>query len=212
MTQSPPVKVSHLLYVKGNTCIVRYGVIISFLHLLQLLKMNMKLKNPATYEEHLVIRFSNKTNVCLVLIHVQIVELCGEGAINKGNLRKWCHLFKESSTMCSHTSPLIHAHYWTVQPGKFSSVLLHTVPILHQVIITCFSTSRNYWPTGLKNNQEIKRLVERRGRDLFWWRLTKAGPMTWQVPEITWRLCGEVGNVFTNMLQKRFLKILYKAL
>ena len=90
-----------------------------FSHLLQSLKMNMRIENPATYEVQLVIRFLKSNNVCLVLIHMQIVEVCGEGAKNEGNVSKWCCLFKEGSTMCSHTSPLIYAHQWTVQLGNF---------------------------------------------------------------------------------------------
>ena len=31
-------------------------------------------------------------------IHTQIVEVQGEGAVNKGNMRKWCRLFKEGRT------------------------------------------------------------------------------------------------------------------
>jgi len=44
--------------------------------------------------------------------------------------------------------------------GKFSSIL-HTVPILQQVIITCFSTSRNFWPArvwGATRRQKTCRL------------------------------------------------------
>jgi len=82
-----------------------------FSHLLQPLKMNMKIENPATIEVQLVIRFLKSKNVCLVPIHMQIVEVCGEGAKNEGNVRKWCRKFKEGSTMCSHTSPLIYTHY-----------------------------------------------------------------------------------------------------
>jgi hypothetical protein len=36
-----------------------------------------------------VIRFLNYKNVSLVEIHWQIVEAYGEGAMSKGNVRKW---------------------------------------------------------------------------------------------------------------------------
>jgi hypothetical protein len=42
---------------------------------------------------------------------MQVVEVCGEGAKNEKNVRKWCHFFEEGSTMCSHTSQPIYAHY-----------------------------------------------------------------------------------------------------
>jgi hypothetical protein len=45
-----------------------------------------------------VIQFLNAKYVCPVEIQRQIVEVYGEGAVNKGNVRKWCLLFKEGRT------------------------------------------------------------------------------------------------------------------
>lgn len=42
-----------------------------------------------------MIRFLKAKNVRPVKIHWQIVEVYGEGAVNEGNVRKWCRLFKE---------------------------------------------------------------------------------------------------------------------
>lgn len=39
--------------------------------------------------------FLSTKNVRSVKMHSQIVEVYGEGALNEGNLRKWCLLFKE---------------------------------------------------------------------------------------------------------------------
>jgi len=68
-----------------------------FSHSLQPLKMNMKIENLTTDEVQLVIWFLKSKNACLVLIHRQIVEVCGEGAKNKRNVRKWCRLFKKGT-------------------------------------------------------------------------------------------------------------------
>jgi hypothetical protein len=37
----------------------------------------------------LEMQFLSDKNICLVEIHWQIVEAFGEGAVNKGNVRKW---------------------------------------------------------------------------------------------------------------------------
>jgi hypothetical protein len=59
--------------------------------------MNTKIENPTTCEVRSVIRFSDAENVRLAGIHRQIGEVCDEGAINEGNVRKWCRLFKEGT-------------------------------------------------------------------------------------------------------------------
>jgi hypothetical protein len=43
-------------------------------------------------------RFLNTKNVRLAEIRRRIVEVSGEGAMNRGNVRKWCRLFKEGRT------------------------------------------------------------------------------------------------------------------
>ena len=45
-----------------------------------------------------VIRFLNTKNVRLTEIRRRAVEVCCEGAMNRGNVRKWCRLFKEGRT------------------------------------------------------------------------------------------------------------------
>jgi len=95
---------------------------------------------------------------------MQTVEVRGEGAKNGGNVRKWCHLFKEGSTMCSHTSPLIYA-LLNSSAGQFSSILLHTVPFLHPAIITYFSTLQENLANQYEERPKDKRLAERFGSD-----------------------------------------------
>jgi hypothetical protein len=57
--------------------------------------MNSNIENHNTCEVWSVIRFLNAKNFRPVEIHRQIVEVCGEGAMNEGNVRKWCPLFNE---------------------------------------------------------------------------------------------------------------------
>ena len=68
----------------------------------------------------------------------KVFELNGVGAVNEGNVRKWCRLFKEGRTTRDQTSPPVQAHYWNSSRGKFSSTL-HTVPNLFKCV-TYFST------------------------------------------------------------------------
>jgi hypothetical protein len=105
----------------------------------------MKVENQATCETWSAIQFSNSKNVRPGEIDRQIVEVYYESARNKGNMRKWCRLFQEGTTMHDCMPPSVHAHYSNSSSGKFSGIP-HTVLILHQVIITHFSTSRNFWP------------------------------------------------------------------
>jgi hypothetical protein len=60
--------------------------------------MNTKFKNSATCEVCLVIRFVNGKNVHLAQIQREIVDVYGEGAVNKGNVRRCFRLFKEGRT------------------------------------------------------------------------------------------------------------------
>jgi hypothetical protein len=76
-----------------------------------------------------VIQFLNAKNVCPVEIQRQMVEVYGEGAVNEGNVKKWCWLLKEGRTEvhvewsgCANSSC-----------GKFSSNL-------STVSAFCFST------------------------------------------------------------------------
>ena len=76
-----------------------------------------------------------------------------EGAMNEENASKWCLLSKEGEN---------NLHEWgmklarTLQLGKFLSIL-HLVPTLHQVVITCVHTARNFLAgCNLTNDQEKK--------------------------------------------------------
>jgi hypothetical protein len=60
--------------------------------------MNVKDEDPATCEVQTVIGLLNTKNVHLAEIHRQIVEVYGKNAMNEGNVRKWCWLFKEGRT------------------------------------------------------------------------------------------------------------------
>jgi hypothetical protein len=60
--------------------------------------MNANMKNSAACEVQSVITSSNDKNVCPAEIHRQIVEVYDEGAINEGNVRKWCRLFNVGRT------------------------------------------------------------------------------------------------------------------
>jgi hypothetical protein len=42
-----------------------------------------------------VIRFLKTINVYLAEIQRQVVEVYSEGAVNEGNVRKWCWMFRE---------------------------------------------------------------------------------------------------------------------
>jgi hypothetical protein len=54
-------------------------------------------------------QFLNDKNVCLVEIHWQIVEAYGEGAMNNGNVRRWCG-FKEGRITVWNE---VGAHIWS---------------------------------------------------------------------------------------------------
>jgi len=41
-----------------------------------------------------------------------------------------------------------------------TSSIFHTVPILHQVIITCFSTLKSFWLPSLRIDQETEDVVQ----------------------------------------------------
>ena len=66
-----------------------------FSHFLQSLKMKTKTDRPATCEVPPEIRFLNAENFRPAEIYKQVVEAYGECALNEGNMRKWCRLFKE---------------------------------------------------------------------------------------------------------------------
>jgi hypothetical protein len=45
-----------------------------------------------------VIKFLNAKNLLKAEIHRKFVEVYGDGAVNEGNVRKWCRLFEEGRT------------------------------------------------------------------------------------------------------------------
>jgi hypothetical protein len=127
-----PIKASHLLYVKRNMCCI---VCHTFLTPICCNSWRWTWNSCYLWRQ-LVIRFLNYKNVCLVEIHWQIVETYGEGAMNKGNMTKWCWLFKEGRTIVWNE---VGAHLWSriIWKKKWMHKLGKT---LHQVISTCFST------------------------------------------------------------------------
>jgi hypothetical protein len=74
----------------------------------------------------------------------------------------------------------MHMNYSKKPNGKLLSIL-HILQTLHQVIITCFSTSRNFRPATVRNEQEGKEFVHAWLKGLvamlFEKRHTKAGPI-----------------------------------
>lgn len=68
-------------------------------------------------------------------IHGQTVEVHGEGGVNRGNVRKWCRLFKESRTNVREEERSVRTN---TTSRKFLTIV-HADPNLHQMIITCFS-------------------------------------------------------------------------
>jgi hypothetical protein len=97
------------------------------------------MENPATDEVSLVIQFLKTKDFCPVEIHRQIVEVCVEGKMNEGYVRKWywlCKKARQRATACRN------ACYANSSRRSFSSIF-STVPTLRQVILTCFSSSRN---------------------------------------------------------------------
>jgi hypothetical protein len=82
--------------------------------------------------------FLNAKNILPAEIFGKVVEVYVEGAINEGGLRKWCLLLKEVRTKLLDEVP----------SGRHSLVmhdLKENVPTLHQVIFTCFPSSRYFW-------------------------------------------------------------------
>jgi histone-lysine N-methyltransferase SETMAR len=53
----------------------------------------MSITNPTDYEVLLVFRFLSTKNIRPTKIRCQLVEVYGEGVMNKGNVCKWCCLF-----------------------------------------------------------------------------------------------------------------------
>jgi len=101
--------------------------------------MQTKIANPTTYEVGSVMMMLSTNNVHLAEVHRHIDEVCGEGAINEGSMRKWCRLVKEGRTVV-HDEQSRHANS---SRGRFLG-MPHMVATLHQIIITCFATSRNF--------------------------------------------------------------------
>lgn len=103
--------------------------------------MQTKIANPTTCEVGSVIIMLSTNTVHLAEIHRHIDEVYGEGAINGESMRKWCRLVKDGRTVV-HDEQSGHANS---SRGRFSW-MPYMVATLHQIIITCFTTSRNFWP------------------------------------------------------------------
>jgi hypothetical protein len=56
------------------------------------------------------LRFLNAKNFRQTEIHRQSVQVYGERAMNEGDVRKWCRLFKEGKTVLSGRATYFHKH------------------------------------------------------------------------------------------------------
>jgi hypothetical protein len=76
-----------------------------------------------------MMRHFKTSNVLPADIHKQIFEVKGERAMNEGNMRKWCRLFKEGRKLCD-MSPTVQEHYSKNSSGNFqvSSMQSHLAP------------------------------------------------------------------------------------
>jgi hypothetical protein len=74
-------------------------------------------------------------------------------------MRKWYQLLQEGTTTHDHLLPPIHVHYLNRTSGKFSSTL-HTILILHQVIITFPHLTKFLVDKSLKSEQEMKHTAQ----------------------------------------------------
>lgn len=126
------------LCVKWKTCVAFYTVII-FLLYMPLLKKRTNITNPATCEVGSVTMILNTNNVHLAEINSHIDEVLW-WRWNKGSMGKWCGVVKEGRTIvCDEQSGHTNS-----SSGRFSR-MPHMVTTLHQIIITCFTTSRYFW-------------------------------------------------------------------
>lgn len=91
---------------------------------------------------------------------------------NKGNMRAWCQLLQEGTTTHEPILPPIHVHYSNRTSGKLKSIL-HIILTLHQVIITHFPTSQNFW------SARVWRVNKR------WMTLHRTGWKAWQQTFLT---------------------------
>lgn len=84
--------------------------------------------------------------------------------------------------------PPTHVHYSNGTSGKHSSIL-HTILILHQVIITYFPPHKIYgqqeYEEWTRDERHCIGQAERLGNNLFQQRHTKSSPTIWQVNEFT---------------------------
>ena len=103
---------------------------------LQSFEINKKNENPTTCGVRLVTGFLNAKNSRPAEIHGQIVEVYSEGAVNRGSVRKWCRLFKESRTNVPEEERSVRTN---TKSRKFVTIV-HTGPTMHQLTVTCFST------------------------------------------------------------------------
>ena len=82
-----------------------------------------------------MIGFLKAKNFRAAGIHRQIVEVCGEGAMNERSVRKWYGLFREGTVMRDQTPPAIHANYSEQFQRRIFEHPSHSSDIA-QVIIT----------------------------------------------------------------------------
>lgn len=97
-------------------------------------------------------------NVYLVEINGQIVNgkwwSCNEWRECE-DMSKCCWSFSEGRVNVDDKQSG-QLNSWSVK----TSSIFHTVPILHQVIITCFSTLKSFWLPSLRIDQETEDVVQ----------------------------------------------------
>jgi hypothetical protein len=191
MWRALPMKDSRLLHSR-KTRVLRSTVSQFFPQSLWSLNMNTKIENPGTCKVQPVIWFLKAKNFRPAGIHRQITEVYGESAMNEGNVRKWCRLFK-GSRMKVHGGE--RSGRATSSNGKYSNILYTVRPwtrwflLVSQIQEIFGRPESEEWP---RDKERCAGLTESLGGDLFRRRHTKAFSMIWQVSYITWRLCGEI--------------------
>jgi hypothetical protein len=102
-----------------------------------------------------VIRFLNAKNIGLAKIRALVVGVCGEGAMKERNVMKLCRLLKQGRTNFHDEE---RSGFANSSNGKFRSTRPR-VPTMHQVTVTCFSASINFWLARVRGETKRKQDV-----------------------------------------------------
>ena len=166
MTRAFPVKIRHLLYVKGNICI-------AFLYHNFFLPFDIvvKVEHKGWKSCCLWIAYGDMFFKCWKCGNQQAdCEVYDEGAMIGRNVQKWCQLFKEG--------------WMNVHDERSLHLSLVNAKIWENTIYS-LSISRKFWPArvwGVTMRWKMCRTGWKAWQWLFWWRHTKAGPMVQQMP------------------------------